>query len=230
LRAIFERAHVTRVCIVPLVARGEFYGVVTAPVPEGPIRSDLWERLQGVANQGATALQNATLVEQIRHQALHDVLTGMPNRLLFEDRLAQALVTTRREGGHVAVLFVDLDGFKRVNDTYGHACGDELLKQAARRLVGAVRATDTVARIGGDEFVMLLSPVDGVDDAMIVAEKVLAAMRQPFGVRGHALSVSASVGATLARVGDDAESLLNHADSAMYRAKSGGRDRIELAA
>jgi diguanylate cyclase (GGDEF)-like protein len=230
LRAIFERAHVTRVCIVPLVARGEFYGVVTAPVADGPIRSDLWERLQGVANQGATALQNATLVEQIRHQALHDVLTGMPNRLLFEDRLAQALATTRREGGQVAVLFVDLDGFKKVNDTHGHACGDELLKQAARRLVGAVRATDTVARIGGDEFAIILENLRPDDEGpRQVAEKIVASLALPIDALGHSLVTSCSVGiAVYPADARGAAEITKAADVAMYHAKEQGRNNYQF--
>jgi diguanylate cyclase (GGDEF)-like protein len=231
LRAVFERAGVPGACIVPLVARGEFYGVVTAPIPSDvELSDDLWERLHGVAGQGATALQNAQLVEQIHHQALHDSLTGMPNRLLFEDRLAHALATSRREQVNVGVLFVDLDGFKGVNDTYGHACGDELLKQVARRLVGVVRATDTVARLGGDEFVIVLASVDDLPAAAIVGEKVLETLRLPFDIDGQVLSVSASVGVTIASERDDPESLLTNADSAMYRAKAAGRDRVELAA
>jgi diguanylate cyclase (GGDEF)-like protein len=231
LRAVLERAGVPGACIVPLVARGDFYGVVTAPIPESiELTGHMWERLQGVASQGATALQNAQLLEQIRHQALHDALTGMPNRLLFEDRLAHALTTSKRSDSHVAVLFVDLDGFKHVNDTFGHACGDELLRQVARRVAGTVRASDTVARMGGDEFVVVLAPIDDLPAAAIVAEKVLDALRVPFDVGGHVLSISASVGVTLATDGDDPESLLNHADGAMYRAKSAGRNRVELAA
>jgi diguanylate cyclase (GGDEF)-like protein len=231
LRVVFERAGVDGACIVPLVARGEFYGVVTAPIPSDvELTDDMWERLRGVASQGATALQNAQLVEQIHHQALHDSLTGMPNRVLFEDRLAHALATSKRDGAQVGVLFVDLDGFKNVNDTYGHAIGDELLKQVARRLVGTVRATDTVARLGGDEFVVVLASVVGIEDAVLVAEKALEVMRLPFQVTGHVLSVSASVGVTIAHDGDDPESLLNHADGAMYRAKAAGRDQLAVAA
>jgi diguanylate cyclase (GGDEF)-like protein len=231
LRQVFDRAGVSGACIVPLVARGEFYGVVTAPLPDDhDLPADLWERLQGVASQGATAMQNAQLVERIHHQALHDSLTGLPNRMLFEDRLAHALVASRRDGHEVGVLFVDLDGFKHVNDTFGHACGDELLKEVARRLVGTVRAVDTVARLGGDEFVVVLSPLDGLEDAVVVAEKVLHVMRMPFDVAGRRLAVSASVGVSLAHPEDDPETMLNHADSAMYRAKSAGRDRLEIAA
>jgi diguanylate cyclase (GGDEF)-like protein len=231
LRPLFDQLDLWGTCIVPLVARGEFYGVVTVPLP-GPttLSEDVWERLHGLANQGATALQNAQLVEQIQHQAVHDSLTGMPNRVLFEDRLSHALATARRDGSNVGVLFVDLDGFKDVNDTYGHACGDELLKEVARRLALTVRTSDTVARLGGDEFVVVLAPVTNVRDAAAVAEKVLDVLRRPVVIGGRVLSISASVGVTLATAGDDPETLLNHADSAMYRAKSAGRNRVELAA
>jgi diguanylate cyclase (GGDEF)-like protein len=231
LRDSLHTAHVERVCIVPLVARGEFYGVVTAPIsPDGDLPPYLWERLQGLADQGATALQNAQLVEQIRHKALHDALTGMPNRMLFEDRLTHALAAATRERKRVGVLFIDLDQFKRVNDTYGHACGDELLRQVATRLSTTVRATDTVARLGGDEFVILLSEVDDVDDAHAVATKLLDVLRRPYDVGGGVLSVSASIGVTVAKPGETPDALLSHADDAMYRAKAAGRDRVELAA
>jgi diguanylate cyclase (GGDEF)-like protein len=228
---VLDQLGIWGTCIVPLVARGEFYGVVTVPLPTPMHPSEhMWERLHGLANQGATALQNAQLVEQIQHQAVHDSLTGLPNRVLFEDRLAHALTTSRRDGSNVGVLFVDLDGFKDVNDTYGHACGDELLQEVGRRLTLTVRASDTVARLGGDEFVVVLAPIGGVHDASAVAEKVLGALREPVEVRGHVLAISASVGVTIATASDDPESLLNHADSAMYRAKSAGRNRVELAA
>jgi diguanylate cyclase (GGDEF)-like protein len=231
LLPVFEQLGIWGTCIVPLVARGEFYGVVTVPLPAPMALSEhVWERLHGLANQGATALQNAQLVEQIQHQAVHDSLTGMPNRVLFEDRLAHALATAQRDGSSVGVLFVDLDGFKDVNDTYGHACGDELLREVGRRLTLTVRTTDTVARLGGDEFVVVLAPISGVDDASAVAEKVLAVLRRPVDIDGRVLSISASVGVTIATGDDDPETLLNHADAAMYRAKSAGRDRAVLAA
>jgi diguanylate cyclase (GGDEF)-like protein len=231
LRATMEGARVERVCIVPLVARGQFCGVVTAPISsEREFSQDQWERLQGLADQGATALQNAQLVEHIHHQALHDGLTGTPNRVLLDDRLRGALAQSRRDGKHVGLLFLDLDRFKDVNDTYGHVCGDELLKEVARRLLGTVRATDTVARMGGDEFVILLTEVDGLIDAQQVAEKVLEVMRAPFEFGSARVNVSASVGVTISHGNDDVESVLSHADRAMYRAKSSGRNRLELAA
>jgi diguanylate cyclase (GGDEF)-like protein len=231
LRHALRTANVERVCIVPLVARGEFCGVVTVPIATtGVLSPYLWERLQGVADQGATALQNAQLVERIRHDALHDGLTGVPNRMLFEDRLRHALAAARREGKRVGVLFIDLDDFKKVNDTYGHACGDELLRQLAARLQGATRAADTVARLGGDEFVILLAEVDGVDDATAVARKTLALLGTPYHINGWTLDVSASIGVTVTRPNDDVDSVLSHADGAMYRAKAAGRNRVEIAA
>ncbi|MCU1428289.1 MAG: hypothetical protein JWL83_2289 [Actinomycetia bacterium] len=231
LCAVLHAADVERVCIVPLLAHGDFHGVVTAPIERDfDLAPDMWERLQGLANQGATALENARLVEQVHHQALHDSLTGVPNRLLLEDRLGTALATANRGGKHVGLLFVDLDRFKAVNDTYGHGPGDVLLQQVAYRLSQSVRASDTVARLGGDEFVILLSEVDTVRDAQAVAEKILEAMRVPYEIRERVLSVSASIGVTVATRHDDVESLLNHADKAMYRAKSAGRDQVVIAA
>jgi diguanylate cyclase (GGDEF)-like protein len=231
LRATMEGARVQRVCFVPLMARGQFCGVVTAPVStEREFSQDQWERLQGLADQGATALQNAQLVEHIHYQALHDGLTGTPNRVLLDDRLRTALAQARRDGKHVGLLFLDLDRFKDVNDTYGHVCGDELLKEVAHRLLDTVRASDTVARMGGDEFVILLTEVDGLMDAQRVAEKVLDVMRAPFDLGTARVNVSASVGVTISQGNDDVESVLSHADRAMYRAKSSGRNRLELAA
>jgi diguanylate cyclase (GGDEF)-like protein len=231
LRATMEGARVQRVCFVPLMARGQFCGVVTAPIStEREFSQDQWERLQGLADQGATALQNAQLVEHIHYQALHDGLTGTPNRVLLDDRLRTALAQARRDGKQVALLFLDLDRFKDVNDTYGHVSGDELLKEVARRLQASVRATDTVARMGGDEFVILLTECEGLTDARRVAEKVLDVMREPFDLGTTHIHVSASVGVAVAHANDDVEAVLSHADRAMYRAKSSGRNRVELAA
>ncbi len=229
--SMLATAEVKRVCIVPLVAHGEFYGVVTAPIARDlELTPVFWELLQGVTDQGATALENARLVEKVRHQALHDSLTGVPNRVLLEDRLGSALAAANRGGTQVALLFVDLDRFKNVNDTHGHGVGDELLQQVAYRLTRSVRATDTVARLGGDEFVILLTELDRLDDARGVAEKILRTVRVPFDIDGRLVVVSASIGLTIATRHDDVESLLTHADQAMYGAKSAGRDRIVLAA
>jgi diguanylate cyclase (GGDEF)-like protein len=154
------------------------------------------------------------------HQALHDALTDLPNRTLFHDRVGQALTSARREHIPVAVMIMDLDRFKEVNDTLGHASGDELLKQAGVRLRAALRESDTVARLGGDEFGVLLPKVVDSAAAVSVARKLRKALEEPFTIHGLALQIEASVGIALCPDhGDDVHSLLQRADVAMYVAK-----------
>ena len=157
-----------------------------------------------------------------QHQALHDALTGLPNRTLFHDRIGQALHRARRSDATVAVLMLDLDRFKDVNDSLGHAAGDALLTAIGRRLDGMLRASDTVARLGGDEFGVLLPDQTSVEDIAIAAERVRAAIQEPVIVQGLPLSVDASIGIALyPRDGGELETLLQHADAAMYHAKHG---------
>ncbi len=164
--------------------------------------------------------------QRIRFLAEHDVLTELPNRALATERLRQALQLAARSGRQVAVLFIDLDRFKHINDSLGHHVGDELLRSVARRLVQAVRAGDTVSRLGGDEFVVVLAGVDGADEvAQIVHQRLIPCVREPHAVGGAALHVSCSVG--IAVYPDDAgdlDTLMRHADTAMYEAKAAGRD------
>jgi diguanylate cyclase (GGDEF)-like protein len=177
---------------------------------------------------GETGLMQGTLIdvseqklaaERLAHQAYHDALTGLPNRLLFTDRLKQALALARRKRTGVAVFYLDLDEFKRVNDTLGHTTGDRLLQQVAGRLVGSLRLADTVARTGGDEFLVMLPEADA-DDAVRVVRKISTALERPFDVGGNTLHVTASVGISIfPNDGSDAETLLRNADNAMYRAK-----------
>ncbi len=163
--------------------------------------------------------------ERMRHMAHFDPLTDLPNRALITDRLQQAVIKARRDKTHMAVMFLDLDKFKPVNDTLGHEIGDLLLKQVARRLLDCVRASDTVARIGGDEFVVLLPTIDQEHDATVVAEKILHALKQPFQVTEHELNISGSIGiAAYPEHGDDEKLLLINADIAMYHAKKDGRN------
>ncbi len=158
--------------------------------------------------------------------AHYDVLTGVPNRRLLADRLRQAIAHADRTGRPLAVSMLDLDGFKAVNDRYGHHVGDELLVEVARRLRGVVRAEDTVARLGGDEFVLLAGDLEGPEEGGRLAERVLRALDRPLDVHGHVLRVGASVGVTLYPADDvDGETLLRHADQMMYRAKTAGRGR-----
>jgi diguanylate cyclase (GGDEF)-like protein/PAS domain S-box-containing protein len=167
--------------------------------------------------------------EQIEFHAYHDVLTQLPNRKLFTDRLRHALTHAKRAGKAVAVMFIDLDHFKTINDTLGHTAGDELLLEMARRLRECVREDDTVARLGGDEFTIILADLRQPEDALDVAQKILDTVQQTFSIGSMPVSTSASIGIALYPVdGVDAESLLRNADSAMYRAKEAGRNTFQL--
>jgi diguanylate cyclase (GGDEF)-like protein len=164
--------------------------------------------------------------DELSRQATHDALTGLANRSLLDDRLKQAIARAERSGNLVAVLFIDLDYFKYVNDSLGHAVGDELLKAVAAAVSGCVRDIDTVARPGGDEFVLVLADVHSEDDALTTMSRVLEAVSREYLVAGHELHVNCSIGASLyPRDGRDAVALLKNADTAMYRAKEGGRNR-----
>lgn len=164
--------------------------------------------------------------ERIRFLAQHDVLTELPNRSLCQQRLNEALAQSRTTGEQIAVLFIDLDRFKLINDTLGHHIGDGLLRQVARRLVKAVRDTDTVSRLGGDEFVIIMRHVTDLQELdAAINERLIASIRKPMQIDGHTLSVSCSVGvAVCPRDGHTEEELMRRADAAMYEAKSGGRD------
>ncbi len=167
--------------------------------------------------------------EMIEHLAYHDALTDLPNRTLFEDRLAVTLAQARRKKQMAAVMFLDLDRFKVVNDTGGHALGDRLLQGVAERLMSLVRDGDSVARVGGDEFTMLLPEVAGSEDTVEVAERILEALRHPWVLDGHEFRITTSIGiATYPTDGEDVQSLLRNADTAMYRAKDQGRDNYKL--
>ena len=162
-----------------------------------------------------------------RHLAEHDALTGLPNRVLFYDRLRQAIAVAKRDRKPLAVMFIDLDKFKPVNDHFGHDMGDLLLKQVAKRLRGCLRASDTLARLGGDEFTVILPAIAAERHAVTVAENIRYALNQPFDVAGHALSISSCVGiAIYPDHGDNEAELTKNADSAMYRAKDGGRNAV----
>ncbi len=167
--------------------------------------------------------------ERMRHIAQHDMLTGLPNRLNLLSRLSQLLPETRRYGRLLAMLFIDLDRFKIINDTLGHAAGDELLREVAIRLAGLVRETDFVARLGGDEFVVLLPSISQPNDAAIVAQKIIATLSAPIEAEGHELHTSPSIGISIfPDDGLDATSILKSADMAMYHAKSLGRNNFQF--
>jgi diguanylate cyclase (GGDEF)-like protein len=183
------------------------------------------EILLAFAEHASLALNDARTVSDAIHQALHDSLTGLPNRSLLLDRLEQALARSRRSGNPVVLMFCDLDDFKTVNDSLGHAAGDELLIAAGKRLADCIRPGDTAARFGGDEFVLLF---EGLERAELTgpAERVLTAMQKPFAIRGRDVVIGASVG--IATGCDGAEEMLRNADLALYRAKAAGKGRFEL--
>jgi diguanylate cyclase (GGDEF)-like protein/PAS domain S-box-containing protein len=167
--------------------------------------------------------------ERIEYLAHYDALTDLPNRTLFHERLTRSIATSRRLGRPLALLFIDLDRFKEINDTMGHPAGDELLRHVAVRLGGLTRESDTVCRLGGDEFTVILPHLTGSDDAARVARKILAACREPFDLMGRTVYISATIGITLCPEDSaEADTLIRNADTAMYHAKGAGRDRLQF--
>jgi len=171
--------------------------------------------------------ERAEAAARLTWQAYHDALTGLPNRALLLDRLHQALDGARHTGSVTGLMFVDLDGFKAVNDELGHEAGDQLLVEVATRLGAAVRIGDTVARIGGDEFVVLAGGLASRDEAAAIAARIIAAVGRPVRVAGGDVAVSASVGVAVDR-DHDPDRLLREADTALYRAKASGKNRYEV--
>jgi diguanylate cyclase (GGDEF)-like protein/PAS domain S-box-containing protein len=166
--------------------------------------------------------------EALRFMATHDPLTQLLNRRELLVRMSMVLAHGRRGRSRMAVLFADLDGLKNANDSYGHSAGDQLIIEASRRIQAQVRDEDLVARIGGDEFVIVLPEVLDLDDALAVADKIIAAIGRPLFIAGAEVPLGVSIGVAVARSGDDATTLLRDADAALYRAKSQGRNRIEV--
>jgi len=165
----------------------------------------------------------------LEHTALHDALTGLANRELFRKRITKAIQTSRDDNTSMAVLFLDLDRFKSINDRFGHNVGDELLVLVAKRLCQCVRENDTVCRMGGDEFTAVLSDVQAKSNVETIAQKILAALDQPFNLHGQHLSISTSIGVALfPQDGDEQDELIKHADTAMYHAKKMGRNNVQF--
>ena len=205
---------------------------------DGPAR---WLAARGVPMTGATGevqrmigvcqdiSERKAREEAVRHLAYHDALTGLPNRRLLDDRLAQAIHLAQRRDRKLAVMLIDLDDFKRVNDSLGHRAGDAMLREVAQRLSACVRRADTLARHGGDEFVAVVSDVQGDADCALVAEKVLRSLAAPFLVEGRALGLGASIGISLfPSDAGDGDALLRNADAAMYGAKQQGRNQYRF--
>ena len=182
--------------------------------------------VDGIVVNYRDVTERAALEDQLRHQAFHDTLTGLPNRALFTDRLEHATARRARDRRAIAVLFVDLDDFKSVNDTLGHPAGDLVLRDVANRLRTALRPEDTIARMGGDEFAILLEDAADRSTSEVIASRILEAVGVPFAVGGHELRVHASVGIALAATEESADELLRNADLAMYLAKSEGKNRV----
>jgi diguanylate cyclase (GGDEF)-like protein/PAS domain S-box-containing protein len=167
--------------------------------------------------------------EQIKHQAYHDALTGLPNRFLAIDRLSMSLANAKRKQSQVAVFYMDLDNFKHVNDSLGHPVGDLLLQQVGQRLISLVREEDTVARLGGDEFQIIGAHITAKDEAINLAKRLLQGFNSPFTIAPHELSVTLSIGiAIYPQDGEDADTLVKNADAALYRAKSAGKNNFAL--
>ncbi|HXA28983.1 MAG TPA: EAL domain-containing protein [Candidatus Angelobacter sp.] len=226
--AAFAEADLRAAMAAPVHENGRPVGsiVVATNRPDRRYTETEREMLMAFAHHASLALNDAKVVEEMRHLAYHDSLTGLPNRALFTEHLERALARARRGGSRVTVLFLDLDRFKMVNDSLGHAAGDELLVAVGQRLRSCLRATDVAARLGGDEFAILAEDSEGVTDADVVAERILEALREPISVHGRELSVTASVGVAVSGCADgNAEALLRNADLAMYRAKVDGLGR-----
>ncbi|GEO81018.1 diguanylate cyclase domain-containing protein [Pararhodospirillum oryzae] len=218
---------------------GTWEGEVWSRRRDGSIHPE-WLRVNAVQGPTGTILGYVTIFsdltfraraeEDLVRQATTDALTGLPNRALFGRLLASGVQRALRYDRLLGLLFIDLDGFKAVNDRFGHEAGDDVLREVARRLRRAVRLSDEVARLGGDEFTVLLSEVRGLEDAEMVAAKVVQALGAPFMVLGERVPLSASVGiATVPTHGADAEQLLRAADEAMYAAKKAGKNRYTFA-
>ena len=224
LREELAAAGEAAVILVPLSTEDTLLGVLGVSVLDRPERvaptADLLDRLSGVAAQGATALQNGRLVDQITHQALHDQLTGLANRLQFADQLRKAVNRARQRDELVTMFYIDLDGFKPVNDEFGHDVGDKLLHEVGQRLTGCVRASDLVARLGGDEFAVLITTQTSREDSDALAERLADTFLDPFLIDGHRLRVRASIGrAVFPADADTADGLLRRADASMFEAK-----------
>lgn len=217
---------------VPLSTPKGVIGALVVQSYSGEVRYTERDKalLQFVSTQVASAIERKQTETRLQYIARHDQLTDLPNRELFHDRLDVALAKARRDCDRLALLYIDLDRFKQVNDTFGHAVGDLLLHDVAACIRGCVRESDTVGRVGGDEFVVLLNTIKLHAHASAIAEKIRAALDQPFEVAGLSLRISASIGIAFhPEHGDENRQLVRQADSAMYVAKRRGGNRFQMA-
>jgi diguanylate cyclase (GGDEF)-like protein len=212
---------------VPLIAHGQPYGAVIIRGHHQPPH-DVENAVETLASTCGLALHNVAITDELRHRAYHDPLTGFPNRVALFERADQCRDRIQRQGRGMAILMIDLDGFKQVNDLHGHAAGDELLALLSQRFSGCIRPSDTLARLGGDEFAVLLEGVNHHTDAVPVAERIIEAVNQPITLAGNRVNVGASVGVAVWHNPETVDELLRRADEAMYTAKTGGRNQVRL--
>jgi diguanylate cyclase (GGDEF)-like protein len=230
-RELLAQDGIKSLLLVPLLLQEKFWGYFGLADCSQERQWSMHEEstLLTMAASISAARHRQQVEQRIRYQALHDLLTGLPNRLLFNELLSKALPNASRSSEVLAIIFVDLDRFKIINDTLGHTLGDQLLQAVAQRLSDSLRAGDTVARWGGDEFIILLPKVNSIEDAGLVARRILRAFELPFHFDGHELFVSASLGiAFLDENSPDAETLIQHADAALYHAKDQGRNNYQF--
>ncbi|NTV43740.1 MAG: diguanylate cyclase, partial [Syntrophobacteraceae bacterium] len=212
-----------------LSGRGRILGAITLFYPESgpPPRFD-HNLLEIASKLAAVGIEQRQMAKQLAHQAHHDALTGLPNRVLFGDRLDLALAQAQRYKKKLAVIYIDLDRFKHVNDFLGHHVGDMLLKEIAERLKSCTRKSDTLARMGGDEFMLVLGGITGVEDVSQTGQRLLEVLKEPVTVDNHELHIGASIGISVyPDDGEDASTLQRHADIAMYCAKNEGGNRFQ---
>lgn len=214
--------------VVPINLRGKHYLIES--IVDNTKRKQIQEQLTEANNSLRTEIFNREKIrEEIEYLAYHDHLTGLANRLLFIDQLKHAMSLSKRMAKMLAIMFLDLDGFKLINDSMGHAAGDQLLKEVSKRLINTMRKSDLVARIGGDEFIIMIENEEDIDTIKLVAEKILNCFRQPFRLNNTDCFITTSIGvAVYPPDGEDAEKLVKNADIAMYKAKEKGRNQYIL--
>ncbi len=228
---LLQLDQILSVLLVPILIDDHFWGFIGFDDCATPRRWSSNEEsiLVAMAASVGGALKRQQAEATIRYQAFHDLLTGLPNRMLFNDRLPLALANAQRNGTMLAVMFLDLDRFKTINDTLGHAIGDQLLETVASRLAGCLREGDTIARWGGDEFTLLLPQINNTEDAAKAAQRLSKALKPAFHLGVHELYISCSIGIALyPHDGDDAQTLLKNADAALYRVKEQGRNGYQI--
>ncbi|XHX76589.1 MAG: PAS domain S-box protein [Stenomitos frigidus ULC029] len=228
---VFRLDQILSVLLVPILIDDYFWGFIGFDdcATQRRWSSNEESILVAMAASVGGALKRQQAEATIRYQAFHDLLTGLPNRMLFNDRLPLALANAQRNGTILAVMFLDLDRFKTINDTLGHAIGDQLLEAVASRLAGCLREGDTIARWGGDEFTLLLPQINNTEDAAKAAQRLSKALKPAFHLGVHELYISCSIGIALyPHDGDDAQTLLKNADAALYRVKEQGRNGYQI--